>query len=119
MCGLLQEFVRVGYYVYNEYPEEEAALREEPPKVPILEKCATAASACKCVGAFRLAMLRGHTWAQCMRLVASMAAPAMLAAETQTMHVMLLSRSQDCMTQCDCFVAAAGWCETSWQTSRG
>lgn len=34
-----QEFVRVGYYVNNEYPEEEVALREEPPKEPIIDKC--------------------------------------------------------------------------------
>lgn len=33
-----QEFVRVGYYVNNEYPEEETALRAEPPKAPIIEK---------------------------------------------------------------------------------
>mmetsp|Transcript_5036 Transcript_5036/g.14476 ORF Transcript_5036/g.14476 Transcript_5036/m.14476 type:complete len:238 (-) Transcript_5036:620-1333(-) len=33
-----KEFVRVGYYVNNEYPEEEVALREEPPKEPIVDK---------------------------------------------------------------------------------
>jgi hypothetical protein len=36
----LQEFIRVGYYVNNEYPESEEQLREEPPEKPILEKCA-------------------------------------------------------------------------------
>ncbi len=35
-----QEFVRVGYYVNNEYPEEDVALREEPPKAPVIDKCA-------------------------------------------------------------------------------
>lgn len=33
-----KEFVRVGYYVNNEYPEEETALREDPPKVPLIDK---------------------------------------------------------------------------------
>ena len=28
----------MGYYVNNEYPESEQALREEPPRNPILEK---------------------------------------------------------------------------------
>ena len=32
----MQEFIRVGYYVSNEYSEDE--LRESPPEVPILEK---------------------------------------------------------------------------------
>lgn len=36
----VQEFIRVGYYVNNEYPEAEEQLREEPPEKPILEKCA-------------------------------------------------------------------------------
>lgn len=31
-----QEFVRVGYYVNNEYAEE--TLRENPPEQPIFEK---------------------------------------------------------------------------------
>ena len=29
----------MGYYVNNEYPEEEVALREEPPKAPVINKC--------------------------------------------------------------------------------
>lgn len=33
-----KEFIRVGYYVNNEYPESEEQLREEPPEKPILEK---------------------------------------------------------------------------------
>lgn len=33
-----QEFIRVGYYVNNEYPVEEEALRQEPPAKPVLEK---------------------------------------------------------------------------------
>ena len=38
-CALhTQEFIRVGYYVNNEYPESEEQLREEPPEKPILEK---------------------------------------------------------------------------------
>jgi ASF1 like histone chaperone len=37
---VLQEFVRVGYYVNNEYPEEEMELRENPPAVPQFDKCA-------------------------------------------------------------------------------
>lgn len=31
-----QEFIRVGYYVNNEYTDE--ALREDPPETPIVEK---------------------------------------------------------------------------------
>ena len=34
----MQEFIRVGYYVNNEYWEEE--LRETPPERPIIERCA-------------------------------------------------------------------------------
>ncbi|KAI9017785.1 histone chaperone [Gaertneriomyces semiglobifer] len=37
MCSYREkEFVRVGYYVNNDYLDEE--LRKEPPKAPILEK---------------------------------------------------------------------------------
>jgi histone chaperone ASF1 len=32
----LQEFIRIGYYVNNEYVDD--ALREEPPKVPVIDK---------------------------------------------------------------------------------
>ena len=37
-CFQPQELIRVGYYVANEYEEEE--LRENPPEQPIVEKCA-------------------------------------------------------------------------------
>ena len=37
-CWVAQEFVRVGYYVNNEYAEEEAELRENPPAVPQFDK---------------------------------------------------------------------------------
>jgi hypothetical protein len=33
----LQEFLRVGYYVQNEYEDE--ALRENPPDTPVIDKC--------------------------------------------------------------------------------
>jgi histone chaperone ASF1 len=32
-----QEFIRVGYYVNNEYWEE--GLREEPPAKPLIDRC--------------------------------------------------------------------------------
>ena len=35
-CCLLQEFIRIGYYVNNDYPEEE--LRENPPDPPSITK---------------------------------------------------------------------------------
>ena len=42
---MLQEFIRVGYYVNNEYWEEQ--LRENPPERPIIERCAALAELCR------------------------------------------------------------------------
>ena len=38
--GMLQEFIRVGYYVNNEYADPQ--LREAPPEKPIISQCAAA-----------------------------------------------------------------------------
>lgn len=40
--GMLQEFIRVGYYVNNEYADPQ--LREAPPEKPIISQCAAASS---------------------------------------------------------------------------
>ena len=43
---MLQEFIRVGYYVNNEYADLQ--LREAPPEKPIISQCA-AALPCNCI----------------------------------------------------------------------
>ena len=61
-CSYLgREFVRVGYYINNEYTEE--ALREEPPVVPQFDKLARVILADKPrVTRFPIAWTRGASY---------------------------------------------------------